>query len=178
MSVNSVSKTVFVVGIIVAIIVASAVSIFVASQLITGTPGEKGPQGPVGATGPKGDTGAVGPQGATGDTGATGATGATGDTGPQGYAGKDGSTTRYVIEGSFDVEQDGDLILHRNLGTEEYRQEIHWKKINVPQLTLTDMPIVQVYIRPIFDETSNVSPPIQSWKDCDAIFDTTIGNTG
>ncbi|MCL1977578.1 MAG: collagen-like protein [Candidatus Bathyarchaeota archaeon] len=217
MSAKSVSRTIFVIGIITAIIVASAISAFAATQLITGSQGEigpqgvkgdtgdVGPQGSVGATGPKGDqgvtgatgaaglqgakgdpgepgpkgdTGAVGPQGATGAAGATGDTGATGATGSQGPAGKDGSTTRYVIEGTFDVEQDGDLIItldisHSNDMYEPYRQEWHWKKISVPQLTLTDMPIVQVYIRSDFEYlnpevTSNIPIPMQSWQDSDA----------
>jgi len=213
MSVNSVSRNVFLVGIITAVLVASAISTFAATQLITvqqgpigpqgpkgdtgeagspgmiGRTGDVGPQGPVGATGatgatgPKGDTGDTGSQGATGPQGATGQTGATGDVGPQGArgpAGQDGSTTRYVIEGSFDVEQDGDLILYRDTGT--IIQAHHYKKINAPQLTLSDMPLVNVYVRPDFDidyYEFNISPPMQSWKDYETLWvGSMVQNTG
>lgn len=82
--------TMFVVGIVVAILVSSALSIVIATQFAVG------PQGPAGVEGPKGDTGDIGPQGLAGDTGpaglqgAAGSQGATGATGTQGLTGKQG----------------------------------------------------------------------------------------
>jgi hypothetical protein len=49
---------------------------------------------------------------------------------------------RYVIEGSFDVTEKGDVI--ETFGTTEE----HWKVIAVPQLTLENMPLIRVYYRP------------------------------
>jgi hypothetical protein len=177
-----VSKTVFLAGIIVAIIAASLISIIVSSQLITGPLGSTGPkgdtgaiglQGPTGSTGPKGDPG---PIGATGSTGSTGPKGDIGAIGSQGPAGKDGNTTRYTIEGSFDVEQTGDLIKYDTYLDPE--SAFHWKKIDVPQLTLSDMPIVQVYLRATFESVEGVSQPMQLWKDPMIYHSTPALNTG
>jgi hypothetical protein len=134
MSDKLISRTVFLAGIMVAIIVASSISIFASSQLIAGSPG---------ATGPKGDTGAIGSQGPTG---------------------KDGGAIRYVIEGSFDVEQNGDLIKYDEtfMGIAIVH---HWKKIEIPQLTLSDMPLVRVYLRTTFESVEEVSQPMQFWRD-------------
>ena len=109
-----------IVGIVITILAASAISVGVSTQLMTGPEGPEGPQGetgpqgpvgpqgpqgetgatgqrgetgPAGPTGPKGDTGdagAIGPQGPAGPTGPTGATGATGSQGPQGPQGEQG----------------------------------------------------------------------------------------
>ena len=48
---------------------------------------------------------------------------------------------RYVVEGSFDVAENGEVI--ETFGSTEE----HWKVIVVPQLTLEDMPLVRVYYR-------------------------------
>jgi len=82
-----ISTIMFVAGLVIAILVASAISAVVSIQFITGP---KGPQGEKGDTGPQGDTGATGATGATGPAGASGATGATGATGPQGLQGIQG----------------------------------------------------------------------------------------
>lgn len=83
-------------GIIVAILVSSAISVVVSTQLAVGPQGSKGEkgdtgprglQGEQGAAGTTGPAGATGPAGSTGATGATGTTGATGATGPQGPPG-------------------------------------------------------------------------------------------
>jgi|GEM_PF-6885383 len=47
--------------------------------------------------------------------------------------------SRYVIAGSFDITQNGDLVEN------ETYTSYHYKKISVPQLTLSDMPQVNVY---------------------------------
>lgn len=99
-----------------------------------GDKGDIGPQGLPGLQGPKGDTGDTGPQGLQGPQGPKGDKGDMGETGPQGPP---GSTTRTVIEGSFDITQDGNFIDGNN----------HFKRIEVPQLTLSDMPLIKVYIK-------------------------------
>ena len=143
-------------------------------QGIAGPTGPQGPNGNTGATGPTGATGAAGPSGPAGETGAagpTGQTGATGMTGPTGPAGTPGpqgpkgdkgdtgatgaqgpagNATRYVIEGWFNTSESGDLTL-----TDSFGPQTHWKRINVPQLTLQDMPSVEVYVKS--NEPTNVT---------------------
>ena len=92
MAATSITMSKFVAGLIITILVASAISagIAVSTQLITGPrgpQGETGLQGPAGPQGPTGETGLQGPAGATGAKGSTGATGETGATGPQGPRG-------------------------------------------------------------------------------------------
>lgn len=153
MSQAFISKASFAVIIIATIIASGLASAVVTSAVQTpqttqgaqGSTGLQGPKGDTGATGatgltgPEGATGATGPQGAKGDKGDTGTTGATGPAGPA------GSATRYVIAGSFNVSQNGDLILG-----DSYESH-HWKRINVPQLTLSDMPLVKVYVNETFN---------------------------
>jgi len=76
----------FIAGLIITILVASAISagIAVSTQLITG------PRGPQGETGPQGPEGPQGPQGEQGEKGAIGPEGPTGARGPQGPAGPQG----------------------------------------------------------------------------------------
>jgi hypothetical protein len=75
-----------IVGIVIAILVASVISIGASTILAVG------PQGPEGPQGPKGDTGAQGPKGNTGNTGPEGPAGTTGPAGPQGVKGDTGAT--------------------------------------------------------------------------------------
>jgi hypothetical protein len=170
-----VSVSVFLAGLIVAILVSSGVSAVVSTQWARGPQGPEGPQGPQGEQGVQGltgATGATGPQGAKGDKGDTGATGATGATGPQGPA---GSATRYVIEGSFNVTQDGDLIKYTEEG-----YAYHWKRIDVPQLTLSDMPSVQVYVKTYFvsNESETEPTPIALWRDVGVTHGSIVEDTG
>ena len=91
-----ISTIMFVAGLVIAILVASAISTVVSMQFIAGPQGpqgEKGDSGPQGEQGPQGETGATGATGATGPAGASGATGATGAQGPQGVQGSPGITT-------------------------------------------------------------------------------------
>ena len=83
--------------------------------------------------------------------------GATGATRSQGLAGAAGAS-RYVIEGSFNVTQDGELIELWYEGTEAR----HYKRIDIPQLTLSDMPSVQVYVKTYVDFVQD--EPIEMWK--------------
>ncbi len=86
---TGISKGLFVVGLIVAMLVSSLVSVGVVTQLDV-IKGQKGDTGATGATGTTGATGATGPQGPTGVTGGTGAIGPQGAQGIQGLQGPTG----------------------------------------------------------------------------------------
>ncbi len=171
-----------IVVIVIAVLVTSAVSVGGSTMLLTGPQGPTGATGAQGPQGPKGDTGDTGPQGEqgiqgqVGPTGATGAQGPKGDKGETGLQGPAGNATRFLIEGSFNVSQDGDLILYEthSFGTTEY----HWKRIDVPQLTLSDMPSVQVYVSTYFESIENVTPPIQLWRDVGVTHGSTVEDAG
>lgn len=62
---------------------------------------------------------------------------------------------RYVIEGSFDVTEDGDII--ETFGATEE----HWKKITALQLTFEDMPLIRLYYRP--NNTSTLTH--EMWRE-------------
>jgi len=158
-----VSKTVFMAGILATILVACTVSTLASTQLITG------PQGPPGAQGPPGTPGETG---ATGTQGPPGTPGATGATGP---AGKDGNTIRHVIEGTFNITQDGDLI-HTEYS--DHSRAYHWKKIDAPQLTLSDMPSVNVYVKTLVENSIDVSQNMQLWKDSPYVFSSPVQDMG
>lgn len=186
-----VSKTVFMVGIIAAILVSSVLSTAVSSGFTgqeQGPQGEQGVQGVAGQTGPqgpKGDTGATGPTGSAGATGATGAQGAKGDKGDIGAVGPigpAGEATRYVIEGSFNVTQNGDLIKY--FGAIEDPSMFHWKRIEVPQITLSNLPSIEVYVKTYFgnyttaNETVMIPTPTVVWRDVGVTFGSIVENTG
>ncbi len=103
--VMGISMTMFIAGVIVAILASSAISTVISTQLAVGPEGPKGdtgdegPQGDIGPqgqqglqgpAGPKGDTGEQGPQGPQGLQGEQGPEGPTGATGPQGPQGIQG----------------------------------------------------------------------------------------
>jgi hypothetical protein len=87
---SEVSKNIFIAGIIVAILVSSALSttlcIFFAAGP-EGPQGEIGPQGPQGIQGETGSAGPKGEQGVQGSKGVQGEKGEQGETGPQGPTG-------------------------------------------------------------------------------------------
>ena len=63
---------------------------------------------------------------------------------------------RLVLDDSFDITADGDVI--QEFGTAKK----HWKKVTVPELTLSDMPLVKVYYKP----NDNTPPtPDDLWRD-------------
>ena len=70
--------------------------------------------------------------------------------------------TRHVIEGSFNVTENGDVI--ENLGTTEE----HWKNVTVPQLTLDDMPLIKVYYRP----NNSSAATHEMWRESTEALDT------
>jgi hypothetical protein len=94
---GGISMAMFIAGMVIAILVSSALSVTIASQLAIGPQGPEGPQGEQGIQGIQGPqgltgaTGATGPQGPTGPKGDTGEQGSQGDVGPQGPQGEQGS---------------------------------------------------------------------------------------
>jgi len=66
-----------------------------------------------------------------------------------GNANKD-EISQVIYEGSFDVTQDGDIIIQRpcpSCSPEE--QELwHWKEIIIPEIDLDNMPDVKIYVKP------------------------------
>ena len=101
---RAVSRTTFAVGLVIAVLVASVISVGISTKLavgpqgLQGSKGEKGDKGdtgavgPLGSPGPKGDVSATGDTGAQGPKGETGATGAQGPQGPQGPKGDTGAS--------------------------------------------------------------------------------------
>jgi hypothetical protein len=172
----SITMSKFIAGIIIAVLASSAISVGASTILATGPQGPQGEQGiqgltgDIGPQGPAGPAGAQGPQGVKGDKGGTGATGAAGPQGPAGNA------TRYVIEGWFNVTEDGDLIKYETTTLDN--RSIHWKRIDVPQITLADMPSVQVYVSTYFESIENVTEPAQLWRDVGVTHGTTVEDTG
>ncbi len=87
-SLTGISTTIFIVGLVAAILASSLISTVATTQLglVQGPKGDTGPQGPQGS---QGEQGPQGPQGPEGPTGATGATGPQGEPGigfePTGY---------------------------------------------------------------------------------------------
>ena len=82
--VGGISMTMFVTGLVVAILASSALSTLIATQFAVGQ------QGPAGLQGLKGDKGDAGPQGVKGPQGAIGQEGPAGPIGPQGEMGLQG----------------------------------------------------------------------------------------
>jgi hypothetical protein len=165
--------------IVIAILASSAISIGASTLLAVGPQGPQGEQGEQGVQGPKGDMGDTGPQGAVGATGAQGEKGDkgdTGETGETGLQGPPGNATRYVIEGSFNVTEDGELT--KFVESPFLNYTYHWKRIDVPQLELSDMASVQVYVSTYFESIENVTEPIQFWRDVGVTHGSTVEDAG
>jgi len=94
----------FVAGLVIAILVSSAVSIVVSTQLMAG------PQGPQGETGPQGPEGPQGPQGEQGPTGDAGTAGAAGPAGPAGAPGAEGPQGPQGEQGPYTPDYDSGWI--------------------------------------------------------------------
>jgi hypothetical protein len=90
MSTSSVTQGKFIAGIVIAVLLASAISVGASTILITGPQGETGPQGPKGDTGATGLTGPAGTAGTPGETGPTGLQGLQGLQGERGLQGPPG----------------------------------------------------------------------------------------
>lgn len=163
-----VSVSVFLVGLVVAVLVSSVVSVALASVLAVGPQGPEGSQGEQGVQGLTGDTGPqgpVGPAGAKGDKGDKGDTGATGATGAQGPAGE---APRAVVEGAINLTADGDLVkqIHHGGGAVSV---YHWRRVNVTQLT-SNMPLVQVYTKPYSLNYEDAEDLKQMWREYADVF--------
>ncbi len=129
-------------GLVVAIFVASLISIGIASLGLVGPQkgekGDKGDQGETGAIGAAGAMGPAGPQGPTGLTGATGATGATGPQGPPGITAVNASEVGYVgvtystpiSDVTLTAPADGVIIVTLNVGY----VDMYWNNSCVLQL--------------------------------------------
>ena len=181
----------FISGIVTAILASSAISVGASTMLIAGPQGPQGPKGDTGPAGPQGETGAtgpIGPAGATGPQGPAGAKGDKGDTGETGATGPEGppgNATRYVIEGSFNITEDGDLIKYYESGPSVIT-EYHWKRIDVPLLTLSDIPSVQVYVKTYFHVNTTggtgnectIPTSTVLWIDVGVTFGSIVENSG
>ncbi len=66
-------------------------------------------------------------------------------------------TTRTVIEGSFNVAANGDVIIEISGRTN------HYKRIDIPQLTINDMPMLQAFVKP-----PSISPTPLLWQQSTA----------
>ena len=94
-----ISKTMFIVGIVTALLASSLISVVAVTQM----PFIKGPKGDKGDKGDTGATGATGPQGIQGSQGATGSQGPQGLQGIQGPQGPAGSTAPALSADFSDV---------------------------------------------------------------------------
>jgi len=112
---TSLTKRAFVAGLIIAILVASAISAGVSMQLSLGPQGPKGDKGETGLSGATGATGVTGATGATGPAGATGATGATGLTGTTGATGATGPAGPQGLQGPYTSDYDSGWINISNM---------------------------------------------------------------
>jgi hypothetical protein len=124
MNKKGLSNTIIVIGLIVVIILASAISYGVSTQFSVRTQdlkGDKGDTGPQGIEGPAGEKGETGDTGKAGSTGPTGATGATGATGTQGIQGPRGLSTPDYDSGWIDILSKAGqyTILNHNLNSSE-----------------------------------------------------------
>jgi len=128
-----VSRRTFLIGLIVAILAASAISTVISTQWA------RGPQGPIGSQGEQGDRGLQGiqgergPQGMQGQQGLQGETGDTGPQGLQGEQGPEGSPCVFTLEnmsgwlpapaydsgwvGPLRAQASSEFMLHHGLNT-------------------------------------------------------------
>jgi hypothetical protein len=99
MSETTITTRMFIAGIVIAILISSAVS----TQLITGPMGLQGSQGDPGPTGATGSAGSQGPQGEKGDIGSAGSQGPQGEKGDIGSAGSQGPQGEIGPQGTSGV---------------------------------------------------------------------------
>jgi predicted secreted protein len=123
------TKGIFVFGLIASVLIASALSTGISTQLAIAPQGLKGDTGDTGPEGPQGPAGETGATGATGATGPAGATGATGATGPQGLQGAQGSSSPDYDSGWIDISNKSGqfFTLQNNLNYTDLIVEIYGK---------------------------------------------------
>jgi hypothetical protein len=99
-----VSRRTFLVGLVIAILAASAISTVASTQLAVGPPGPKGDSGDPGPQGEQGLQGEQGPRGPTGPQGPQGEIGPTGPQGPEGPQGEPGlgAEPGFLVAPAFD----------------------------------------------------------------------------
>jgi len=118
-----VTKTVFIVGLIAAILAASLLATGISMQIgLQGPQGEKGDKGDTGATGPQGPQGSQGPAGPQGATGPAGPQGAQGAQGPQGAPGIGFARINYVSvpAAAFAPQYSNTSIMNVKIDTQLY----------------------------------------------------------
>jgi hypothetical protein len=91
-----ITRTMFVVGLIIAILASSLISSAVTMQWARGPKGDKGDKGDAGDAGPQGLQGLTGAKGDTGDAGPQGLQGPQGVVGPKGDKGDPGAPTVFA----------------------------------------------------------------------------------
>jgi len=115
-SFTGISTTIFIAGLIIAVLASSALSTTIATQWAVGPQGPKGdtgdigPEGPIGPQGEQGIQGPTGPQGPKGDTGDIGPEGPIGPQGEQGIQGPTGPQGPPGLPGVFAVSWANDVI--------------------------------------------------------------------
>jgi hypothetical protein len=119
----------FIAGIVIAILVSSAISIGVSTMLMGGPQGPEGPQGETGSQGPQGEQGETGATGATGEAGPAGPAGAIGPEGPQGPQGEQGPYAPDYDSGWVDItDKNGEYFtLTHNLASTDVIVDITGK---------------------------------------------------
>ncbi len=81
---------------------------------------------------------------------------------------------RYVIEGTFDITQDGDLIKADEMSTTSSDTAIrylHWKRIDVPQLTLSNIPSIQVFVKSPTIGSDEPESLTEAWREATVLYD-------
>jgi hypothetical protein len=169
-SVSGITTTLFAAGLIIAILAASAISIVVFTQLVTG------PQGPQGE---KGDTGAQGPAGAKGETGATGPAGATGATGSAGSAGANGAQGVQGTPGVTTVNSSSVLSVDATINYTPITNVTITAPANGVVIVTLNVGYVQMYNNNTCGLYIGTSPTSPNWNNLDICYHGTnaYGNT-
>jgi len=152
---EGISRTAFIVGLIIAILVSSSMSTLATTQLLN----LQGPQGPKGDTGPQGPQGVQGPKGEKGDAGLQGPQGEIGEQGPQGPKGDRGDLYVHVVDVEprvIIVEQAGEYRLNETVIGALYRD-----LLVVPNVTIGEGAKVYAIARASFH--SGVLDTCQLW---------------
>ena len=134
---GKISMTMFMVGIVLAILVSSALSVVLSTQFAVGPQGEEGPQGDIGPQGLQGEQGIQGPVGPQGEEGPQGEIG---PQGPQGESAVAQLTYTYTIDNNgthyIAYNNSGEIeIESTNFGT-----VINWAMANAvnPAISIRD----------------------------------------
>lgn len=98
------------------------------------------------------------------------------------HANQFGGLTRQVVEGSFDTSLSGDIIISTPISNGTNTATIHWKQINLPQISLSDMPMISLYIKGIPSEVTSlgnyVFPENNTWYPAEQSDFTAVNSPG